>query len=281
MDFWETLGHKIVKNLLVKQLETKKFSHAYLFSGPKAVGKRSIALEFAKKVLGTKNLKVHPDFLEVKEAKEGGEILLEQILNFISRLAFKPFFAKKKIGIITNAQNLNRQSANALLKTLEEPSDSTIIILISDSKSLLPTIVSRCQILNFNSFSKREIKKIALEKNIDVDETRLILSGGSIQKLMELSSNNEVFLEEQNLVKKFEELKESKLAERILTIPRYAKLETSELEKIFFSWINWQKYKLLEKPEEYKSIGFLLTALEKLKTNQNKKLILQNLFINI
>ena len=278
MNFWETQGHKTVKNLLAKQLETKKFPHAYLFLGPKAVGKRSTALEFAKKVLGTEKLEVHPDFLCIEE---NGEILLEETLNFISKLAFKPFFAKKKVGIIHNAQNLNRQSANALLKTLEEPSESTIIILLSNSKSLLPTIVSRCQVLNFNSFSNRQMQEIAKEKNISTDETKLVLSGGSIEKLIALSGNNAEFLEEQNLTQKFEELKQGKLAERILAIPAYAKMETIELEKTFLSWINWQKHQLKEKPEEYKSIGFLFTALGKLKTNQNKKLILQNLFINI
>src|SRR5260221_2148399 len=82
-----------------------------------------------------------------------GEITVEPILDFIGKLRFKPFMGSKIIAIINNAKNLNLQSGNALLKTLEEPSPSSIIILVSSSGSVLPTVVSRCQVLNFSAFS--------------------------------------------------------------------------------------------------------------------------------
>ena len=81
---------------------------------------------------------------------------MEPALEFISRLSLKPFIGKYKVAIINNAENLNQQSGNALLKTLEEASESTIIILVAGYGKLLTTIISRCQVLLiFTGFPKR------------------------------------------------------------------------------------------------------------------------------
>jgi DNA polymerase III subunit delta' len=126
----DSFGHTNIKQILGGQIRAGLLYHAYLFTGPEGVGKKRVALEFAKKVLGTENLGNHPDF-ELFELS--GEITMEPVLGLISRLKLKPFIAQKKVAIINDAQNLNTQSSNALLKTLEEPAKDTAIILISTS----------------------------------------------------------------------------------------------------------------------------------------------------
>ena len=148
---WQTFGHNEIKNLLNKQISSGIFPHAYLFTGPEAVGKKNLALEFAKVVLKADKLENHPDF-QILDSE--GEIKIEQILEFIGKIGYKPFLGEKKVAIINNAQNLNTQSSSALLKTLEEPSESSVIILIAGSGNILSTISSRCQVLNFSIFSK-------------------------------------------------------------------------------------------------------------------------------
>src|SRR5574340_798591 len=112
---WQTFGHESVKRVLDKQLKLKKFPHAYLFFGPEGVGKKTLALEFAAKILGAGNLSVHPDFQILEEADN---IAVERTREFIASLGFKPLAAKYRVAVVNDAQNLSSQSGNALLKTL-------------------------------------------------------------------------------------------------------------------------------------------------------------------
>ena len=112
---WTTFGFEAVKNILDKQMKAGKLAQAYLFCGPEGIGKKTLAVELAKKILQTENVSNHPDFQILSEE---GEISVERVRQFIAGLSYKPFFAEKKVAIIDSAQNLNTQSGNALLKTL-------------------------------------------------------------------------------------------------------------------------------------------------------------------
>ena len=219
---WQTFGHQAVKSILNKQIAIQKFPHAYLFAGPKGIGKKTLALEFAKKVLGAENLSNHPDFAVLDEP---GEIVMETMLDFISRLSYKPFLAQKKIAVINNAQNLNLQSGNALLKTLEEPSPSTIIILLADSSRLLPTIVSRCQALNFHPFSKKQLADFAEKNHLQITEPIVDLSFGSPARLKKLSQDKEFLQNEEEAVKKYKSFGKMRLGEKLMSISGLADLE--------------------------------------------------------
>jgi len=207
---WQTFGHNAVKSILDKQIGAKRFPHAYLFAGPDGVGKKLLALEFSRKILGAENLNTHPDFSILDQA---GEITMEPVLEFISRLSLKPFLAQKKIAIINNAQNLNLQSANALLKTLEEASESTVIILLANSSRLLPTIVSRCQVLNFHPFSEAQLKDFAAVNDLQTTPRVLELSFGSPSRLKRLSQDREFLENEEQTVQKYESRGKMRLGE--------------------------------------------------------------------
>lgn len=128
--------------------------------------------------------KRHPDFYVIKPSGQG--IRISQIHELADHLALKPTFAKKRVVIVKDAHKLNIESANAFLKLLEEPPLDTLIVLIApDEQYLLETIVSRCQILAFETLTRDELKEIYLE-NYEIKENDLAFllnySQGRIRK---------------------------------------------------------------------------------------------------
>jgi DNA polymerase III delta prime subunit len=275
---WRTFGHPNVKSILNKQIDAKKFPHAYLFFGPEGVGKKTLALEFAQRVLGAENLNNHPDFAILDQP---GEITMELILDFISRLSYKPFFGQKKVAVINNAQNLNLQSSNALLKTLEEASPSTVIILIADSARLLPTIVSRCQVLNFSAFGKNQLAEFAKSAGLTMNPAIEDLSFGRPARLKKLAGDKEFLSNEGKTVEQYKSFKKMRLGEKLISLTGLAELETQDLATNLLTWLMWQKGRLSENPGDYPKVRALGEGLMGLKMNKNKKLILQGLLLRI
>jgi DNA polymerase III subunit delta' len=275
---WETFGHDLIKQTLGKQLAAGIFPHAYLFYGPEGVGKKTLALEFTQKILDSTQLNQHPDF---QILEEGGQISVERIRDFIASLSFKPFLAKKKVAIINDAQNLNLQSSNALLKTLEEPKPGTILILIASGRQLLPTIVSRCQAFNFNLFTEKQLREYAALRGLETSGQTAALSFGSISKLVRLAQDNNFSRETREKIESFEKLQAGTAADRLLAIANFSDMETEALEQTIACWYFWQAGNLRDRPLKYKVVEALGEALVQLQGNKNKKLILQGLFMKI
>ncbi|UCD54594.1 MAG: DNA polymerase III subunit delta' [Candidatus Omnitrophota bacterium] len=168
--------------ILKEGIRRNRIFSTYLFIGPGGSGKLEAATNLAKAVncLGENNKpcgiclscnkinsQVHPDVFFV-EPKDGvSSIGIDQIREVISRANLKPYEGKSKVFIINNANSMNIQASNAFLKTLEEPPENTIFILISPSKELLlSTIVSRCHMIRF--FTGEAIKMKAKGKDAGV-----------------------------------------------------------------------------------------------------------------
>lgn len=315
---WSTFGHEPIKQILEKQLKAGLFYHAYLFVGPEGVGKKRLALEFAEKILNTrqlakeplspetssghsrgtpnspkanlgnprsplkrgekKGIAMHPDFQLLNTE---GEIKMASALEFIARLNWRPFLGKKKVAVINNAQHLNQQSSNALLKSLEEPPDSCVIILISNSRQLLPTILSRCQLFNFSGFSQKQLQSFARQQGLKVGESTLALSFGSPGKLCALAESAEILDRQEKMIGDFKNIKTASVADRLLSIAEYATAEETKLEATILNWCLWQASRLRQEPAGYKALSVLSEAYAGLKKNKNRKLILQNLFLNV
>lgn len=275
---WHTFGHEQIKSILSKQIIANKFPNAYLFSGVEGIGKKTLALEFAQKVLGVDRLSNHPDFIFLEHQ---GEITLDLTLEFISKLAFKPFVAKKKVAIIDNAENLNINSSNALLKSLEEPSSSTIVILISGRKNILPTIISRCQVLRFSVFSDQELENYAKTNLVEISQNAINLSFGRIDRLKKFAEEKKFLEEQKTLASAYENFKKMSVGERLLFIGEYAEKESEELETDFKFWLNYQLKNLNKEPKKYKNLQALTEGILGLGMNKNKKLLLQNLFLHL
>ncbi|MDD2510547.1 MAG: DNA polymerase III subunit [Syntrophomonas sp.] len=177
MDFLSSIvGQDRAASLLQKILETGTISHAYLFLGPAGVGKMSCAQAFAQAIVGQDDSdaqvlfreNIHPDLM-VLEKEEGRSVITkEQISQKLEPwLGLKPYRASRRVAIIRDSQLMSNEAGNALLKTLEEPPDYAVIILVADDQNLLPTVVSRCQLVRFNLLADKEIEKILHDQEVE------------------------------------------------------------------------------------------------------------------
>lgn len=154
-------------NYLIERWRKNNLPHAFLFSGIQGLGKRSLALAFIKTIFCTESLAntqacgscrschlfeagSYPDYYLVEPEEEGKSIRIDQVRELNQLLNQTASLGNYKVALLTPAEALPIGAANALLKTLEEPSAGTIFILLSSQPNLLPaTIRSRCQIINF------------------------------------------------------------------------------------------------------------------------------------
>lgn len=132
-----------------------RLPNAYLFQGPKGSGKREAAEEIAGTLLG--RIENHPDFIRITLEKT--TIKIETIRDLIQKLSLRPVESDRRVVVIEEADAMTDAAANALLKTLEEPPQHTLFILISEASERLPaTIRSRCQRVSFQ-VSRQRIEK--------------------------------------------------------------------------------------------------------------------------
>jgi DNA polymerase-3 subunit delta' len=135
-------------------------AHAYLFHGPRGVGKRATALAFAGELLGDPGRvarRAHPD-LWILDAL-GDQIRIDPIRELRRDLHMRPFEAERRVYLIFSAQLLNEDAADALLKDLEEPPAYAVIVIVADDIGPLPeTIRSRCQLVPFRRLSERAVR---------------------------------------------------------------------------------------------------------------------------
>ncbi len=172
--FQDVIGHELQLGYLSQVLERGTWAHAYVFSGPRGVGKMAIAERLAAALLKTdvKGLQVHPDFMRIgrpEEETEGGrkkDISIDSIRELSARLSLAAMHGTK-VAIIDDADGMNVFGQNALLKTLEEPSGQAIIILVTDDvEALLPTIRSRAVPLAFPRISTPILEKALIDRGV-------------------------------------------------------------------------------------------------------------------
>lgn len=189
MYFNNILGQEFAKKYIINSIRNNKINHAYMFEGIDGIGKNLFAKELGKILMNIDNVESSPDYISIDPT--GSSIKIAQIRELQSDIIIKPH-SDYKIYVINNAQKMTVESQNALLKTLEEPPEYAIIILITNNKeSLLPTIKSRCEIIKFLPISIMELKKYLMDKGIDEKRALLLanFSRGSIEKALELSES--------------------------------------------------------------------------------------------
>ena len=194
------VGHSNIIDKLNNLVINNEVAHSYIFNGKEGIGKRLVALNFAKKILCQNSPKNeiafdnnnHPDFKLIKP-DEKGTIKIEVIREMIKDISIKPILSKYKVYVIDNADTITMQAQNALLKTLEEPPHYVVIVLITSKyNSLLNTIRSRSQKIDFNKLDQNDIinymqnnnYKMSLEQNLF-----FALIDGSIGKIPEIVEN--------------------------------------------------------------------------------------------
>lgn len=206
--FDKVIGHDIPKKILTNDIDKNKISHAYAFVGPMGVGKEKLAEEFAKKLLNVDDLKVAIDYKKIEKLDGKKNILVEQIRKeLVEDVYIHPARGDYKVYVIDNAEYLNEESQNSLLKTLEEPPSYVCIILITQNmQSFLPTIISRVKQIKFDKLTDREINEYCALNDIENNFNQNMLSyiDGSVGKLVKLKQE-----EEFNLFKQTEEIVEN------------------------------------------------------------------------
>jgi DNA polymerase III delta' subunit len=202
MAFKDVLGHERVKKILRKALQKRKMPNSILFCGPKGVGKQEMALVVARaincerkkddaceKCASCKGINAgnFPDVMVIQP--DGNVIKIEQ-MRALRKIAYlKPMVGKKRVFIVTEAEKMNEEAANSLLKVLEEPPLFSYILLVTHNPFLiLSTIKSRCQILNFPPLSKEDIERELMEKGFTEEKARVIsrLVRGNLKQALSL-----------------------------------------------------------------------------------------------
>ena len=210
-------GHSTVIDAFRRRLQLKRLASTFLFVGPAGVGKATFATRLAQALLcetvAEEQLDAcgqcsactqllagsHPDMLTVARPKDRAFIPLEAFIGerdkrmrdgLIHHLSLKPFQGGRKIALIDDADLLNEEGANSLLKTLEEPPPMSVLILVGTSEQKqLPTIRSRSQVVRFGPLSNDDVAKILLQKELvggPAEASQLAaLSAGSVRRALE------------------------------------------------------------------------------------------------
>jgi DNA polymerase-3 subunit delta' len=194
MAFRDVVGNQRAVQIIQKEIKRGRVYPAYLFTGMEGIGKRLAAVNMAKALncphgegdacdactaCQRMDKGMHPDLLQITPT--AGVIKIGQIRELQRSLAFKPYEARWRVVIVDGAERMTRETANAFLKTLEEPPQSTTIILVAAALEGLPsTVLSRCQRITFNPLSDEEVHKVLADQLTPEDiRFRAPLAGGS------------------------------------------------------------------------------------------------------
>jgi DNA polymerase-3 subunit gamma/tau len=175
----DVVGQDHITDILSRALKSDRIAHAYLLTGPRGVGKTSIARILAHEInnLPYSDDSTHLDIIEIDAASNNG---VEDVRDLREKVQIAPTSASKKVYIIDEVHMLSKQAFNALLKTLEEPPAHVVFILATTDVEKLPaTIVSRTQRFGFRAISTQDavkhLRHIATEEKITVDDAALQL----------------------------------------------------------------------------------------------------------
>ena len=342
--FHEIIGHEQLIAHLQSAIVMDKVSHAYIINGPKDSGKMMLAQAFAMALQCETSIRNREGATGRPEEKLSPEILAEPCLechsckqalgnnqpdiiylthekpNTISvadireqinhDIEIKPYSSKYKVYIVDEAEKMNQQAQNALLKTIEEPPAYAVILLLTENAEiLLPTIRSRCVMLKLRNIKDQLIKKYLMEQmeipDYKADMCTAFAQGNMGRAIMLANSDhfNEIREEAVQLLKHINEMELNEIVAAVKNISVY-KLEitdyldiimiwyrdvllykaTKEIDKVVFK-DQLQSIKEQARKSSYEGIELILESLEKakarLKANVNFDLVMELLFLTI
>jgi DNA polymerase-3 subunit delta' len=206
---WNLIGHEWAVDMLKKHVINGTTRHAYLFAGPPGLGRRTLALRFAQALncptpvdagipcgecRDCKQIAAmqHSDLTIIQAESEGGTLKVDQIRETRRSLTLKPYQANYRVALFLRFQEANDNAANALLKTLEEAPSYAVLILTADNpEQLLPTIVSRCEVLRLRPLKIESVQSALENREVETSLAKLIahISGGRFGYALRLVEN--------------------------------------------------------------------------------------------
>ncbi|MGD8813142.1 MAG: DNA polymerase III subunit delta' [Anaerolineales bacterium] len=189
---WKMIGHAWAVQLLQRHIASGQVRHAYLFTGPESVGKRTLALRFAQALCCEGILEggetcgscracrlmadqIHPDLHVVESGEIGTALRVGQIRELQRKLALAPYEARWRIALMLRFHEATASASNALLKTLEEPATKVVMLLTArTTDELLPTIVSRCEVLQLRCLSVDDLEAALIERGESREQAKLL-----------------------------------------------------------------------------------------------------------
>jgi len=290
--FEKIIGNNNIKEYLKTAFANNQISHSYLFLGIEGIGKKLFAEEIAKNILCIENGQCegkcksciefvsgnNPDFQIIEP--DGNSIKIEQIRSLQSKIQEKPIISNQKVYIINNAEKITKETQNCLLKTLEEPPEYAVIILIGNNESLfLDTIKSRCVILHFDQIKDDELKTYLINnyQMQNISEDILQIFQGSIGKALELKDKVDNYIQIEQIIKSINQ-------KQLIDIISDAKILYESKEEIYsyLEYINVILLKLARENYQYtKCIQIVENTKERLKSNSNYDMCIDYLLFNM
>ena len=300
MDF---VGSKKTVTFLQKSLELGKLNHAYLFAGPQGVGKTTLAKMFAQAAIAGRQLDldvevqdkealldlilIEPETVEKKDVIKVRDIPIEAIREAQQKLSLFPYRGKYKVLIVKDAHRMNNSAQNALLKLLEEPNQTSMLILVtSEPSKILPTVQSRCEKINFSLTTQIEIAQaFSAESGFANDIPMLAMGRPGLAKNM-LESAEELELRRQQR-QQLEKLRSGSLNEKMHLAEEFSK-DVARTLSTFNAWIWLLRLDGLSNQDQqvrnqtFQVIEKIQQSMTLLKsTNANARLLLEVLFMDI
>jgi DNA polymerase-3 subunit delta' len=206
---WDVFGHDWAVEMLQQHVMHGSLRHAYLITGPSGVGRRTLALRLAqalncptppapgvpcKTCRNCRQIEAgqHADLLVIKKLAGKTEIAVDQVREVSKFLSLKPYMAPYKVVMIPNFEEANQSAQNALLKTLEEaPSYAVLLLTAENGEQLLPTIVSRCEILRLRPLPVEVVRDFLVARGVNEQKAHLLahISGGCPGSALRLSND--------------------------------------------------------------------------------------------
>lgn len=319
MNPWDVFGHDWAVEMLHGHVTQAALRHAYLITGPSGVGRRTLAIRLAqalscpspsapgvpcracracKQVEAGQNI----DLMLVQAEHEGGTLKVEQVREVQKFLSLKPYQSAYKIVIFLRFQEANPNAANALLKTLEEaPSYGLLLLTADNAEQLLPTIVSRCEILRLRPVSVDAVESFLVARQIEPEKARLLahLSDGRPGYALRLAGDEKTLDFRAEKLDDLRNLLAAPLRERFAYAEKIAK-DKDALRRSLFLWLSWWRDVLLRAagagtaltnidraaelevvaahlslPVARKTTQALEEAIEKLEKNVNARLLVE------
>ncbi|MEN8904857.1 MAG: DNA polymerase III subunit delta' C-terminal domain-containing protein [Clostridiales bacterium] len=285
MNFKNIVGQSQILNNLNLNIQNKKINHANLFIGEEGIGKKTLAIEYAKiilcndmtncgKCISCKTFKTetNPDYKFVKSDKK--TIGVDIVRNIQNDISIMPVYGNYKVYIFTNIHLMTIQAQNALLKTLEEPPEYVVLILTSPNlNQILDTVISRSIIFNFKKNTKEDVELYIKENytiGIEQREFAVKIADGIIGKAKKVLEN-ENFLDIRNNVIEFIRFIINKDYNKTINIYEFFNSNKDNIDDIFLVMNLFYRDILV----------YLKTKNEKILINSDKKDIIIDIFSKV